>query len=169
LASNGRATLAVLSTARDRACEDMEFEQAALMHKRIEKIKTTAALRDPVIGEIHEFNGIALTRSVITEKYLLWPMLKGLWQDPLPFFIGGNNSASGNSLDRQLRELLADGLPKPRISGNRAEEIAIFSRWYYSSWRDGEWFPFASLATLNYRKLVRQLSKMAHPVTAVTG
>ncbi len=169
LVTNGRATLAGLSAARDRACEEMQFEQAALMHKRIEKIKASAALRDPVIGEIHEFNGIALTRSVITGQFLLWPMLKGFWQDPVPFFIDGNNSPSGESLDSQLRELLAQHLPQPHVSGNRTEEIAIFSRWYYSSWRDGEWFPFASLASLNYRRLVRQLSKMAHPASALTG
>lgn len=167
LTSNGRTTLAVLSSARDRACEEMQFEQAALMHKRIEKIKAAATLRDPVIGEVREFNGIALTRSVITDQFLLWPMLKGFWQDPLPFFIGGNHS--GDSLDSQLRELLAHSLPTPRVSGNRTEEIAIFSRWYYSSWRDGEWFPFASLAGLNYRKLVRQLSKMAHSASALAG
>jgi hypothetical protein len=65
-------------------------------------------------------------------------------------------------LDRQLREVFTRGLGKPRVSGNRTEELAIFSRWYYSSWRDGEWFPFDSLAGLNYRKLVRQLSKMAN-------
>ncbi len=167
LATNGRATLAVLSGARERACEEMEFEQAALMHKRIEKIKAAAAVRDPAIGEIHEFSGIALTRSVITDQVLLWPILKGFWQASLPFFIDGKNSPSGDSLDAQLRELLTGGLSKPRASGNRTEEIAIFSRWYYSSWRDGEWFPFSSLADLNYRKLVRQLSKMVHPVSAV--
>jgi hypothetical protein len=169
LASNGRTTVAVLSGARDRACEEMQFEQAALMHKRIEKIKATAALRDQVIGEIHEFNGIALTRSVITHEFLLWPILKGLWQAPLPFFIDGKNSASSHSLDTQLRELLTQGLSKPRVSGNRTEELAVFSRWYYSSWRDGEWFPFASLQGLNYRKLVRQLSRMAHPASALTS
>jgi excinuclease ABC subunit C len=115
-----------------------------------------------VIGEIHEFNGIALTRSVVAGEFLLWPLLKGLWQDALPFSIGDNNSASSDSLDRQLREVFTRGLGKPRVSGNRTEELAIFSRWYYSSWRDGEWFPFDSLAGLNYRKLVRQLSKMAN-------
>ncbi len=169
LATNGRAALAVLSAARDRACEEMQFEQAALMHKRIEKIRASAALRDPVVGEIHEFNGIALTRSTTPEQFLLWPMLAGLWQDPVRFFVGRKNPASGDSLDKQVRELLVQHLPKPRASGNRSEEMAVFSRWYYSSWRDGEWFPFASLEGLNYRKLVRQLSKMAHPVSAVTG
>jgi hypothetical protein len=169
LATNGRTPLALLSAARDRACEELQFEQAALMHKRIDKIKATAALRDPVVTEIQAFNGIALTRSVTAGQVLLWPMLASLWRDPVPFFIDGKNPASGNSLDTQLRELLADHLSTSRVSGNRAEELALFSRWYYSSWRDGEWFPFASLEGLNYRKLVRQLSRMAHPATALTG
>jgi hypothetical protein len=36
--------------------------------------------------------------------------------------------------------------------------MAVFARWYYSSWRDGQWFPFLKLADLNYRKLVREIS-----------
>ena len=169
LATNGRTPLAVLSAARDRACQELQFEQAALMHKRIDKIKTTAALRDPVITESQAFSGIALTRSATAGQVLLWPMLESLWLDPVPFFIDGKNPASGNSLDTQLRELLAHHMPKRRASGNRTEELALFSRWYYSSWRDGEWFPFASLESLNYRKLVRQPSRMAHPASVLTG
>ena len=65
------------------------------------------------------------------------------------------------SLDRELREILSHSLDSaPFESGKRVEHLAVFSRWYYSSWRDGDWFPFQTLEDLNYRRLVREISKL---------
>ena len=43
---NGRHTISVLTSARDRASSDTDFEQAARLHKDLEKVKAIAALRD---------------------------------------------------------------------------------------------------------------------------
>ena len=71
------------------------------------------------------------------------------------------------SLDNQLKEKLRDALAQPVRDAHRIEQLAIFSRWYYSSWRDGFWFPFRALADLNYRKLVREISKMVKENTDI--
>jgi hypothetical protein len=161
LTANGRSTIAGLSMARDRASAQMDFEQAAQIHKRIEKANFAAALRDPVIEDAANFNGVALTRGIGPLQFRLWPMLGGLWQEPVPLNFSTEESEA-KSLDRQLRERITESLAAPRTSGRRAEELAVFSRWYYSSWRDGQWFPFDRLSDLNYRKIVRQISKMAN-------
>ncbi len=167
LATNGRAPIALLASSRERACQEMDFEQAAQIHKRIEKLRGAAVLREPVITEVGQFNGVALTRSSQEGHCMLWPMLQGYWQDAIPVDLSSHDP-SAESLDSQLRQTLTQRLSKPRSQGDRAEEIAVFSRWYYSSWRDGEWFPFVDLPRLNYRRLVRELSKMtqAVPVSA---
>ncbi len=168
LRTNGRSAAAGLSSARDRACENMQFEDAAFLHKRIEKVKATAALRPVVAGEIERMNGVALTRSRVEGEFMLWPMFEGLWQDAIPLDWLSNEAlrsrpvARDFSLDAQLRDLIESRLLAPRREGDRGEEIALFSRWYHSSWRDGEWFPFRTGVDLNYRKLVREVSKMAH-------
>lgn len=160
VATNGRSVLTTLSVARDRASAQMDFEQAAQIHKRIEKVNAAVALRDPMIDNAFEFNGVALTPGIGILQFRLWPMLAGLWQEPVLLdFSAGESQAQ--SLDRQIRERLTDSLAAPRTGGRRAEELAIFSRWYYSSWRDGQWVPFHTLSDLNYRKIVRQISKMA--------
>ena len=159
LQSNGRSSLAVLSTARDRACEDLQFEEAAQLHKRIERFRSAASLRDSVIAEIHGFGGVALTASADTNELTLWPMLHGYWQEPIPLTFLADESRA-KSLDTELRELLTRRMAEPRLEGRRAEDLAIFARWYYSSWRDGQWFSFAHLSELNYRQLVRGLSKL---------
>lgn len=160
LATNGRSALTTLSVARDRASVQMEFEQASQIHRRIEKVNSAIALREPVITNASEFNGVALTPDVGALQFRLWPMLAGLWQEPLSLDFS-DEEPQAQSIDHQIREQLTESLAAPRTSGKRGEELALFSRWYYSSWRDGQWFAFHTLADLNYRKIVRQLSKMA--------
>jgi excinuclease ABC subunit C len=159
LSTNGKAATGALLVARDRAAAATDFEQAAYLHKRLERVKDAASRRDPVIGEIGQFSGVALTRGLAPREFQLWPMLQGYWQEPLTLDFSTEHTRA-TSLDQQLREKLSVALAAPSHDGSRLEELAIFSRWYYSSWRDGEWFPFRTLADLNYRKLVREISKM---------
>lgn len=158
LESNGKAVLASLSTARDRASAAMEFEHAAQIHKRMEKIRAVAALRDDIVTDIHGFNGVALLPARDPKQFRLWPIFESQWRDSVLIDFSGEQ-ALVKSLDQRLRELLAESLAQPFTGGNRLENLALFSRWYFSSWRDGEWFAFRSLADLDYRRLVREISK----------
>lgn len=152
----------MLSAARDRACEDTHFEEAAYLHKRIEKVNAAAAARDEVITEVQHFNGVALTPAVQPRQFRLWPMLRGLWQEPITLDFA-TEEARTKSLDQELREQIDESLRNVNTEGNCIEQLAVFSRWYFSSWRDGHWYGFRTLADLNYRRLVRQISKMAQP------
>ncbi|MBV9266976.1 MAG: UvrB/UvrC motif-containing protein [Acidobacteriaceae bacterium] len=165
LRSNGRSTIASLSTARERASEQMDFETAAQLHKRIERVTAAAAARDEAVGSIPEFNGVALTRSADPAMCRLWPMRQGIWCDPVD--IEAASQAQSVSMDTRLRHVLAQAIPDTQPEGDVAENLALFLRWYKSSWRDGEWFPFQALTDLNYRRLVRAISKMMKQGTAV--
>ena len=159
LVTNGRAAMGVMTSARDRAAEQTDFEQAAHIHKQVEKMKAAAAARDEVIRNVYHLNGVALTRGMHSHDFRLWPMLRGHWQDGLRLEIQPDD-ARAKSLDQTLRELLTTGIRTPSEQSRRAEDLAIFARWYYSSWRDGAWFPFGSIEDLNYRKLVKEISNM---------
>jgi excinuclease ABC subunit C len=159
LSTNGRSTLNILSAARDRACEETDFEQAAHIHKRVEKVNAAAAARDEVIREVQYFNGVALTPAVQPGQFRLWPMLGGHWQEPITLNFAADQART-KSLDQELREQISESLTNVNTEGKRIEELAIFSRWYFSSWRDGHWYGFRTLADLNYRRLVRQVSRM---------
>ncbi len=160
LATNGRAALAALTVARDRAAEQTDFEQAAHIHKQVEKIRAAAAVRDEIATNVYHLNGVALTRGLENREFRLWPMVEGYWQDRVRLEIP-QDDWQAKSLDQTLRELLMPGVSRAVKQGRRAEDLAIFTRWYYSSWRDGEWFSFRQIDDLNYRKLVKQISAMA--------
>ncbi len=154
-----RSTLASLSTARDRASEDMDFELASQIHRRIEKVKEAMASRETSIAEISSFNGIALTRGHADQSCCLHPMLNARWQEPFTIsFVHAEGQSQ--SLDAVVRERVTSALGTASYAGDRTEHLALFQRWYGSSWRDGEWFPFTTPANLDYRKLVRHMSKI---------
>jgi excinuclease ABC subunit C len=160
LETNGQSSVTSLSVARQKASSEMDFEMAAQIHKRLERVNAAAATRDRSITSVGEFNGVALTPAFGERQFRLWPIVAGYWQEPVPVDLS-SEAPRARSLDREVRELLESSLQSPQTAGRPVEHLALFSRWYYSSWRDGHWFPFRTLADLNYRKLVRELSKMA--------
>jgi hypothetical protein len=168
LASNGKSSLSVLKTARDRASEEMEFEQASQIQKRIEKVESAAKARDELIRATSDLHGVALTYSARRLEFSLWPMYAGIWQQPVGLDFSSERPGS-TSLDSEIRSLLAQALREPETASNKLEQLAVFSRWYYSSWRDGSWFPFRTLGDLNYRRLVREISKMAEESRAAVS
>jgi excinuclease ABC subunit C len=160
LASNGKTNSAALATARERAAGELDFEQAAQLHKRLEKVAAAASCRDAAIAQYDQLNGLALTKGLSAEECRLWPMLAGCWQKPVILRIS-TLEPGARSLDRELREMLSNSLANVVLeTRHRVEHLAVFSRWYYSSWRDGHWFPFRKLEELNYRRLVREISNM---------
>ncbi len=159
LRSAGKSALLPLSAARDRAAADLDFEQAAVAHKRIELVQAAASSRDAVITAVDQFHGITLTRAQQADSVTLWPMSAGYWQAPLILCL----QQQTRSLDSLLRESLQKALASPSTSGRRLEHLALFARWYYSSWRDGQWFPFESLHHINYRRLVKGISNLLKP------
>ncbi len=160
LANNGKTAMAGLSTARERASAELDFEQAAQLHKRLEKVQAAATSRDAVIAPLDRFSGVALVRGISQQECRLLPMREGYWQNPLILEYSAVEPGA-RSLDGDLRERLAASAAawKP-AEAPRWEHLAVFSRWYYSSWRDGHWFPFAKLDDLNYRRLVKEISNL---------
>lgn len=156
LNTGGRSLLEPLAAARDRFSEEMNFEEAGRLHKRIEKVEQVTKLRDELAGDIEQLCGVAVAPSVEPGAVELFFMLRGWWQEPVRFHV----DAAGASMDHRLREIVA-GLEGPRRGAQlRQEHIAILVRWYYSSWRDGEWLAFPSPERAPYRRIVRAVSKV---------
>jgi excinuclease ABC subunit C len=156
LLTGGQSLLSPLKAARDRASEDMDFELAARVHKQIDKLKGIAALRGDLIQAIDELHGVAVTRAGSERAVKLWPMVAGYWQAPLSFHF--EDVQGGRSMDTLLRESITNRVAAAQRDGRRVDDLALLARWYYSSWRDGAWIPFRDPSTLNYRRLVKEIS-----------
>ena len=162
LLTNGKDELLNLTAAREQASTTLLFEEAALLHKRIDRVQAARAARDEVVRDLDHLNGIALTPSTQAQRVLLWPLWRGVWQDVIPFDLSGEQ-LEFRQLRNEIRERLAPVAVQASSEGvgNRLEHISLFLRWRRSSSRDGEWFPFSATADLNYRKLVRGIRQLA--------
>lgn len=155
LANNGATTVSTIEAARERLSEEMNFEEAARQHKRLEQVKQVLALRDDLVARVDQLYGVAVVPSTEPDTVRLWFLCAGCWQAPQDLTL-----ASHVSLDQRLRELVAQLKPPIAPRQDRQEHLALLARWYYSTWRDGEWLGFQSLEQVPYRKLVRAISRV---------
>ena len=155
LTGDGTGLLSITSAARDRLSQEMNFEEAARQHQRMEKIQNVLALRDDLVSDIERLYGVAVTSSTSDDHVLLWFMCQGSWQPGRQFSL-----TSSVSLDTRLRELVRSLEPVAAPLAEKQEHLALLARWHYSSWSDGEWIGFHGLDEVPYRKLVRAISRL---------
>jgi len=159
LRTDGRSLLESIAHSRDRLSEERMFEDAARQHKRYEKVQDVLRLRDELVRDIDALHGVAITRSLAADAVELWFVRGGWWCAPerLDFQVVEGRPVS---LDQKLREVLGRVAQLKLTIRERQEYLALLSRWYYSTWRDGEWLPFESWDAIPYRKLVNAVARV---------
>ncbi len=158
LHTRGASLREAIAKARDRSSENLDFEEAARQHKRLDRLDALLAPLSEISADLRHANGVSAVKSPAGVD--LYFLLNGLWQNPIALDF---QSKAGESMDSRLRHVV-DSLPDPQPSlKEREEHLALLHRWYFSSWRDSEWLPFAAKAELPYRKLVRLISRARNP------
>jgi len=162
LSTGGRSLLTTIAAARDRSSEELNFEEAARQHKLFEKVQQVLKLRDELACDIDRLNGVAVTRSIAPNSVEIWRVLAGCWHPPqrLSFEVVEGKPAS---LDHKLRDIMAvaQNTGRNARAAERQEHLALLARWFYSTWREGEWIPFEDPANPPYRKLVHAVSRVS--------
>src|SRR5260370_27786681 len=80
LTGNDAALLNITAAARDRLSGEMNYEEAARQHKRLERIQEVLGLRDDLVGDIDRMYGVAVAPSTAPENVLLWFVCQVAWQ-----------------------------------------------------------------------------------------
>jgi excinuclease ABC subunit C len=159
LRTGGRSLAEGIERSRDRLSEEMMFEEAARQHKRLEKVNEVLKLSDELARDVDRLSGVAITPSLAADAVEMWFVRDGNWHEPRRFEFEVEEGKPV-SLDRKLRELFADLAPRRATVRDRQEYLALLARWYYSTWRDGEWLPLDG-PELPYRKLVNAVHRVA--------
>jgi excinuclease UvrABC nuclease subunit len=159
LRTDGRSLLKSIGAARDQLSGEMEFEEAARQHRRIEKVEEVMKLRDELAGNVDRLNAAAVTRSAADDAVDLYFLREGHWQGSarLGFELEAGKPVS---IDRKLRDVWAQ-VPRERLATReRQERLAILARWFYSTWRDGELLVFEKFEEPPVRKLVNAIARV---------
>jgi excinuclease UvrABC nuclease subunit len=159
LRTDGHSLVDAIGRSRDRLSEEMMFEEAARQHKRLEKVLDVLKARDELAREVDRLSGVAITASLAPEAVEMWFFREGKWQEPRRFTFQVEEGKAV-SLDRKLRETFSEMEPRKLTVRERQEYLALLARWFYSTWREGEWLPLDG-AELPYRKLVNAVNRVA--------
>lgn len=159
LRTEGRSLVQSITAARDQLSADMDFEEAARQHRRLEKVEEVLRSRDGLAGNVESLHGVVVTRAAAQGAVHLSFLRGGYWQGSMLIAF---EAADGKpvSMDRKLKETWGTLPFRKSSTKERAERLAILARWFYSSWCDGEFLLFPRFEDPPIRKLVNAISRV---------
>jgi excinuclease ABC subunit C len=158
LQTGGRSLRESVEHLRDRLSEEMEFEQAGRQHERLEKIADIFRKKDELATELNTLAGAVVAKSREAGAVELFFFLQGVWCGPVRFAVR-DESPRPVSMDKRLREVVEALAPAEAPLAERAEHLALLAKWFYSSWREGEWIAFERDGP-PYRRLVNAVHRV---------
>jgi len=164
--SSGQSLVREIERQRDEASTSLDFEAAAGLHGRLEKVKAAASQAPEIVRRLEELNGAMVQPSAERESVALFRIVAGRICDPVPLNVGKQAEASHlsskpQSMEARITEALAAVEP-PRLRGalEWMEHLALLKRWYYRSVKSGELFLTDANGELPMRRVVRGVSRV---------
>ncbi|HEV2247078.1 MAG TPA: UvrB/UvrC motif-containing protein, partial [Terriglobia bacterium] len=165
LDTEGQSLTRSLQAKRDQASESLDFEHAAELHRRVEKVHTALALKPEPVRNVNNLHAVLVLPGAQPQTLCFFLMCAGKLHGP-GYLELGENVSSPLSLDERFR-LLFDGLfsQADDLPGASWEHLALFARWYYSSFRQGELLMLSSPSQIPYARLIRICRKIVSPAS----
>ena len=159
--SNGESLVREISQQRDAASSNLEFENAASLHARIEKVKAVLSPLPEIITRIDRLEALIIQRSTQAESVSIFRVHAGTISDPITFSLQSPEHTKSQSMEARLQQTL-NGLPcpQPKTTLEVMEQLAILKRWYYRSSRTGEIFFGNERGELPIRRIVRGIARV---------
>lgn len=172
LNSSGGSLRASLESEREQASEKLDYEQAAALHKKIEKLDDALRGRPELPHRIEDLDAIILQRSAEDQSIGVF-VVRGGWLEE-PFFLRfaeiASQPRSAEHIFRARLESRGDTAANSASQGHArqargkddlGEHLWLVSRWFYSSPREGE-ILFRE-KDWPYRRILRACSRLLAP------
>jgi excinuclease UvrABC nuclease subunit len=190
LESSGESLRATFESERERASDDLDFERAATLHKKVEKLDEVLRGRPDLARRIQALDAVILQRGAGDQVVAAYRVRGGRLCEPffLPFGEIASQPRSAEQIFRNYLDPLADSavatqsapaLPggaeqfgagqiiedTPLTKGELSEHLWLVARWFYSNPRTGEIF-FREKNDWPYRRILRACSRLLAPPEA---
>lgn len=165
LDSQGATLVASIEREREAASESTDFEHAAMLHKRLEKVSGVFRGLPEVIRCVDRLSAVVLQRATRERTVGVFTMVDGIFAEP--FFLCFDDLSRPQSVEEILREQFQQFEPAAHkvqaaacdtmkssgdteipasdsnshfehICARREEHLSILARWFYSKPRAGE-------------------------------
>jgi excinuclease UvrABC nuclease subunit len=165
LDSRGESLKRQLAAERDDASAKVEFETAAAIHARLDKLTPVLQQLPEFVRRIDQLHAVIVQKSVQKsrqpESVALFRVDGGALAGPLEFPISDAEHTKSQSMEARVQAALA-AFPsaQPGSAIERMEHLAILKRWCYRGTRAGEIFFADAKGELPMRRLVRGIGRV---------
>jgi len=161
LDSRGESLKRQMAAERDDASAKMEFETAAAIHARLDKLAPVLQQLPEFVRRIDQSHAVIVQKSRQSESVALFRVDGGALAGPLEFPISDTAHTKSQSMEARIQAALA-AFPtaKPGSAIERMEHLAILKRWCYRGTRAGEIFFADAKGELPMRRLVRGIGRV---------
>jgi excinuclease UvrABC nuclease subunit len=129
---------------REKASEELDFERAATIHKKIEKLDDVLRGRPELARRIQELDAVMLQRTTEEQAIGFYAVRGGRLAEPFTLRFG--DTSEPRSAEETVRDYLEGVMAAdlPKVSNTRqstsdlTDHLWLVARWFYSQPRDGE-------------------------------
>jgi excinuclease ABC subunit C len=159
--SGGESLAREFSAQRDAASANLQFEEAATIHVRLEKLKPVLSQFPEIVRRLDRFSALVIQPSHAIDSVTFFRVEGGVISGPVVFSIQTIEHAKSQSMESRVQAVL-DSFPieKPRPALEIMEHLALLKRWYYRGHRIGEIFLADDKRVLPMRRIVRGIGRV---------
>jgi excinuclease UvrABC nuclease subunit len=159
--TNGESLVREIAAQRDAASANLDFENAAALHARLEKLKPVLSQRPEIVHRIDRLAGVMVQKSASPESVNLFRIEAGMISGPVSFPIQSSEHTKSQSMESRLQQAL-DSFPRatPSAALETMGNLVLLKRWYYRSSRIGEIFFLDDKGALPMRRMVRGIARV---------
>lgn len=167
LETSGSSLHDTFSQDRELASEELDFEKAAAIHKKLEKLDDALRGKPDLSRRIQNLDAVILQRASEEQSILLFAVHGGRLAEPFALqFADTGKPASAEETVRDYLEGAGATLPITSTNSRQnaaelGEHLALVARWFFSSPREGE--IFFREKDWPYRKILRACSRLLAP------
>ena len=147
---------------RSLASENLDFEKAAMLHKKLDKLADALRGQPELPRRLQDLNAVILQRGLSDQAICVYQVRSGQIAEPflLSFLTLAGDPRSAEQL---LREHIENS--SGAAAADLSEHLWLLARWFYSNPRQGEIF-FRGNAW-PYRRMMRACGRLLAPADAV--
>jgi excinuclease UvrABC nuclease subunit len=156
LETSGASLRSTFEAEREKASEQLDFERASALHKKVEKLDEVLRGRPELTRRIQDLDALILQRAAEEQTIGVYAV-RGGWLSE-PFFLRfAEIAGQPRSAEEILRDYLEAAEPNS-AQGDLGEHLLLLARWYYSNPREGE--IFFREKDWPYRRILRACSRL---------
>jgi len=161
LETGGGSLRSTIEEEREKASKQLDFERAAALHKKVEKLDEVLRGRPELARRIQDLDAVILQRAAEEQTIGVYGVRGGRLAEP--FFLRFAEIASQPRSAEQIFREHFETEPGA-TEGDLGEHLWLVARWYYSNPREGE--IFFREKDWPYRRILRACSRLLSPKTS---